>query len=139
MVMTRGLKKLIRDYKLQVADAVSQLEASGISRPTSLVDWVTRDIPQTGTLADGSLYFKHGYGCAVRSASGAIDFDFGENGEIDGFEPHRLSNFAGKRLVDYGFRSERDVKSAVARAEAAGHIRFSGDILYYVAHKGAAR
>lgn len=137
MIMTSGLKKLIRDYQLQVADAVSQLEASGISRPTNLVDWVTRDIPQTGTLADGSLYFKHGYGCAVRSASGAIEFDFGENGEIDGFEPYRLSNYAGKRLVNYGFRSEQDVKAAVERAEEAGHVRFSGGILYYVVHDRA--
>jgi hypothetical protein len=65
-----------------------------------------------------------------------VDFDFGDEGQIDGFDAGRLCLFARKRLPDYGFDSEEDIWLAVKEAADAGELRFSGNILYYVTESG---
>lgn len=52
------------------------------------------DIPFRGQLEGGISYFKHGIGCAVGLATGTVDFDFGDDGEIDGVDLDRLTGFA---------------------------------------------
>ncbi len=66
-------------------------------------------IPQAGSLLNGYSYFKHGYGCAVRGPDWAVDFDFGECGQIDGFCPYRLEKFAQRR-GGYELNSETLIK-----------------------------
>jgi len=78
-------------------------------------------------------YFKHGYGCAVFLPSGKVDFDFGSEGQINGFDLWRLTNFAGKRLKDYGFPSEASIQAAFQSAVESGEIVASEYILYYLA------
>lgn len=85
-------------YLSSVSSAVKLLEEAGIVRPDSNTAWASSDIPQTGVLANGVKYFKHGYGCAVHLKGGSVDFDFGEKGEITGFDIWRLIGFAGELL-----------------------------------------
>lgn len=133
------LSTLVRDYQRTVAEAVAMLEAHGMRRPTSNTDWVTSDAPGRRTLPGGFRIFKHGYGCAVKGPDWAVDFDFGDEGQIDGFDAWRLCAFAGPRLRGYGFTDEKDIAAAIRRAAEAGALRFSGYILYYVveAERGA--
>ena len=131
--MNNQLAILIRDYQASVGAAVDLMQRSGIPRPLSNTDWVGADIPQRGELEGGVRYFKHGYGCAVSLPSGTVDFDFGDRGEIDGFDAWRLAGFAGDKLPDYGFTDENAIKECIKEEVAAGALVYSGYILYYLA------
>jgi len=90
-------------------------------------------MPQIGELSGGISYFKHGYGCAVHFSNGVVDFDFGSNGEFDGFNESRLIGFAGDRLEQYGFSSDESLKNIFDVAANSDDMRNSGYILYYLA------
>lgn len=51
------------------------------------------------------MYCKQGFGCAVDGPTWSVDFDFGDEGQIDGSDVWRLYAFARKRLADYEFDS----------------------------------
>lgn len=129
-----ALTRLISDYQNSVHAAVVLMQRSGIPMPFSSADWIETDIPQYGELEGGIRYFKHGFGCEVSLATGTVDFDFGERGEIGGFDAWRLTHFAGSRLVEYGFDTEVTLRSCFADAVAAGVLVDSGHIQYYLAN-----
>src|SRR5262245_44469003 len=95
--MERHLLDLIRTYRQAVADAVGELSASGIPLPRSNIEWSLSSVPYIGSLRGGGKYRKHGYGCTVETAKGEVDFDFGPQGEVDGFDAWRLWLFADAR------------------------------------------
>ena len=130
--MDPRLQRLISDYQARVAEAVVLLNAAGIERPSSAVEWVRMEFPELGGLAGGFRYFRHGFGCAVRGPDWGVDFDFGEHGEIDGFDAHRLYDFASKRLSHYAFSSADEIERSVKDAHRDGDLTFSGYILYYL-------
>jgi len=130
--MDSRLFTLVSDYQAVVRQAVELLGASGIECPSSNASWADRDIPQRGKLNGKILYYKHGYGCAVHFPTQVVDFDFGSNGEIDGFDVWRLVGFAGTRLCAYGFSSEAELKATFTAAVDLGELRFSGYLLYYL-------
>ena len=132
--MNSNLARLISDYQGAVREAVAVMHDSGIEQPASNTDWTGNAIPQHGTLKGGITYFKHGYGCSVGLPSGTVDFDFGEHGEIDGFDAWRLASFAGPRLLEYGFASEAALNDCFKAEVAAGSLVYSGYILHYIAH-----
>jgi hypothetical protein len=132
--MNSNLARLISDYQSAVREAVDLMRDSGIELPASNIDWTANGIPQRGTLKGEVQYFKHGYGCSVKMPSGAVDFDFGEHGEIDGFDAWRLASFAGQRLPEYGFVSEATLNDCFKVEVAAGSLVYSGYILHYIAH-----
>jgi len=131
--MNNQLTRLISDYQASVRAAVELMQQSGIPRPSTCTDWVDADIPEHGELKGGIRYFKHGFGCAVHLLTGAVDFDFGDHGEIDGFNVGRLAGFANSRLPEYGFATEDALKECFKEEAAAGSMVYSGYILYYVA------
>jgi len=96
------------------------------------MDWVETDIPSRGELEGGIGYFKHGYGCAVSLPAGKVDFDFGEKGEIDGFDLWRLSCFAETKLSEYGFDTKDALEESFEAAVDSGSLIHSGYTLYYV-------
>ena len=133
--MNSNLAKLISDYLACVKTAVNLMRESGIPTPASNTDWALNGIEQIGELNGGFPYFKHGYGCKVRLPSGiAVDFDFGDRGQIDGFDACRLVHFAGSRLIDYGFASENALNDCFDAEVSSGTLSYSGDILYYIAN-----
>ena len=132
--MNSNLARLIHDYQGSVREAVELMRGAGMQLPTSSMDWAANGIPQRGMLKGNIPYFKHGYGCAVKLPSGAVDFDFGERGEYDGFDAGRLASFAGSRLAEYGFSDEAALEDCLKAAVAAGTVLYSGYILHYLAH-----
>ena len=113
--------------------AVACLEATGIPRPKSTTEWVGYDVPGTGELATGGKYFVHGFGCAVQSPDICVDFDFGEHGEIDGIDFHRMESFARNHLqTKYGFADSTELHSAIKASCLAGELIDSGYILWYL-------
>ncbi|WP_437612572.1 hypothetical protein WMF20_09440 [Sorangium sp. So ce834] len=129
--MDPRLAKLIEDYRAKVAEAVALLERAGIPRPSSSLEWTQTDVAGRGELAEGYRYFKHGFGCAVAGPEWTVDFDFGDEGQIDGVDAGRLQRFAGERLGQYGFTSQEQLERAFDDAKAAGDLVYSGYILYY--------
>ena len=127
--MDKRLLSLISDYQLAVPQAVELMAAAGIERPTSDSAWAGLDIPQQGKLQGSASYWKYGYGCAVRSSGIAVDFDFGENGEIDGFDAWRVIGFAGPRLGAYGFSSGNELKTLFDAAAQSRDLTFSGYLI----------
>lgn len=132
LAMDDRLRPLIDDYKATVARAVAALEATGIPRPSSTTEWVGYDVPGRGELAGGGDYFIHGFGCAVRLPDKSVDFDFGDDGQIDGFDWSRLLSFAGSKLTKrYGIRDEIELRALIDDAHASGDLVHSGYILSY--------
>ena len=131
--MDTRLRTLIDDYLASVATAARLLADSGFQIPRSNTDWAGNGAVQVGELKGGIKYFKHGYGCRVALPGGEVDFDFGENGEITGFDAWRLASFAESSLQQYGFESEEDLNLVFKSAVASGHLRYSGYILHYLA------
>ena len=133
--MDPRLQLLIDDYKAAVERAVESLEATGIPRPASTTEWVGYDVPGRGELNGGGKYFIHGFGCAVRLPDLFVDFDFGDDGQIDGFDWYRLSTFAGSRLLTcYDIEDEASLRSLFDAASRDGELLHSGYILWYTSN-----
>ncbi|MDS7815185.1 hypothetical protein PTQ36_30690 [Klebsiella michiganensis] len=88
--MNEKLARLIFDFQEKILVALKIMHRSGIPMPLSCNHWIELDIPISGELDDGVKYHKHGAGCLVRLSSGDIDFDFGAQGEVGGFNLWRL-------------------------------------------------
>lgn len=127
--MDPRLRKLIDSYIDAVAGCVAQLVIAGARLPSKDYEWPPGDFEPSGTLPDGRTYRCHGVGCEIKSTKGlTVDFDFGENGEIDGFSISRLLIFVGDKPNQYGFASRDEV--SVAFNDAISEFHFSGHILY---------
>lgn len=114
------------------------MQRSGIRMPNSKRQWIKSDIPLKGLLHGDIAYVKHGAGCTVYLPEGAVDFDFGNLGEINGFDLWRLSLFASKKLSKYGFRSQNALEMCFEKAISEGHVVGSDRSLFYVANLARA-
>ena len=108
--MNNQLARLIADYQTSVRNAVALMYRSGIQLPFTSENWIETDIPSSGTLTGDVKYFKHGAGCEVKLETCTVDFDFGKQGEICGFDVWRLTRFAHDSLGEYGFESVEAVQ-----------------------------
>lgn len=130
--MDKQLAQLISDYQLAVGAAVLLMSNSGIEIPSSIRGWLDLDIPAHGELNSGIRYYKHGYGCRVYLSEGEVDFDFGRQGQIDGFDDWRLWGFCKGRPNTYAFDTEQALLDCVRRALTEGKLVASSHDLYYV-------
>lgn len=130
--MNSNLRCLILAYQSAVCEVLALMQGSGIKQPITNIEWACMDIPQLSKLIGGIPYFKHGFGCKLKLPRGAVDFDFGEQGQINGFDLWRLLDFAGSRLFEYGFSSEAALKQRFEDEVKAGRLVYSGYILYYL-------
>ena len=128
--MDPRLHKLIDTYVAAVAECVQQLVAAGAKLPAKNYEWPPEGFERSGILPDGRHYMCHGIGCVVRSTKGrAVDFDFGENGEVNGFSISRLLLFVGDRPDKFDFSSREEISESFQ--EAISEFQFSGYIHYY--------
>lgn len=131
--MDRNLDRLITEFQSRVRDAVALMYRSGMPMPRSSFAWLRAEVPGIGILDGGVKYFKHGAGCEVRLETGAVDFDFGDNGEIDGFDLWRLTKFCRESLPCFGFDSEEQIEQSFNAALACGELEQSRGGLCYLA------
>lgn len=90
---TQTLENLITEYLTQVKQATDLLERSfGTKNLLSL--WRSKKIPQRGNITNDVTYELHGIGCRVYLSEICIDFDYGPNDRVDGFDPWRLYTYA---------------------------------------------
>src|SRR5690349_10014956 len=75
----------------------------GVRLPSSGQDWI--EICDECGLHDirsvcGIPIYSHGYGIEFKFPEMTVDFDFGRNGETDGFDAWRLWNFISLNQID---------------------------------------
>ncbi len=127
------LRTLIESYQVCVAEAVAMLEVSEIcERPMSRQHWVTNAIPNRGALDGNGSYLKRGPSCEVDHNGIIVDFDFGIDGQIDGFDLSRLTQFIDKNGKRNPFGSIAELEAAFADALAERSITGSQATLYYL-------
>lgn len=137
--MKASLLQLIEAYRGTQRDVALRLaSALGFALPITNIRWVGLRIPQKGKTADGLQYYKHGFGVAIRFEGGEIDFDFGDEGQYDGFDAERLYRFAMDCKLATSYTSSAEVRMDIEEAEAMREIQHSGFLYYLVDPKHLA-
>lgn len=90
---TQTLENLITEYLSQVKKATDLLERT-FGTKNILGLWRAKKIPQRGLLTEDITYELHGVGCSVYLSNICVDFDYGPDERIDGFDPWRLYMYA---------------------------------------------
>lgn len=127
---------LIKRYLASVQVLVGQLQRA--FQVENLVEGRKEGkIPRTGTFGDDGEFSFHGVGCRIEKGETSVDFDFGPNGRIDGFDAWRLHVFVedDPSPEESGIdTTERGLKVALKELLAKGMIsQIEGDSLYYLA------
>jgi hypothetical protein len=91
----KDLECLIDDFLIQVDRATSLLEEK-FGRRCILRLWRANEIPQRGRITARISYELHGVGCRVKFPEICIDFDYGPNERVDGFDVWRLYMYASE-------------------------------------------
>lgn len=130
--MDERLSQLISDYQRAVGTAVFLMAESGIEIPSNINDLLNLNIPAQGELNGGVKYLKHGHGFWVDLPEGEVDFDFGQQGEIDGFDEWRLWLFCQRRPNTYTFGTEQAFLDCFGQALKDRKLATSSYDLYYV-------
>ena len=140
------IRELIDAYRARVFEVTDQLgEHFGVPGQELLAAWNRGDVPGGGE-ALGYKYNFHGVGLAVRTTTRVVDFDWGPNGELGGFDASRLAGFA---MTNKPFRKrvqgrdpQEEIQDALERLQQAGQIEKRGpglgDHLYFFTQIGAA-
>jgi len=90
------LEILINDFISMVESSTLIFEKKFGTRDIRRL-WRTKAIKRCGRVTRGVRYELHGIGCRINLSTGTVDFDYGPNGEINGFDVWRLHNFACER------------------------------------------
>lgn len=130
--MDERLAQLISDYQKAVGTAVLRMSESGIEVPSDINDQINLTIPDRGELNGGIRYFRHGYSFEVNLPDGKVDFDFGLQGEIDGFDEWHLWKFCQRSPSTYAFDTQQALLECVRHALKEGVLTASPYNLYYV-------
>lgn len=110
----------------------------GVGLPTSGRDWL-RICGETGLYnvrwINGIEVYTHGYGIELDIDGFNIDFDWGENGEPDGFDWWRLWNFARNNPDGTPLPEDADVRQWLEEAFAAGELTRDRNLFYSPRHR----
>ena len=87
------LEDLITEYLAQVKKATDLLELS-FGTKNILELWRSKKIPKRGIVTDDITYELHGIGCRVYLSEICVDFDYGPDERVDGFDSWRLYTYA---------------------------------------------
>ncbi|WP_455827497.1 DUF6896 domain-containing protein [Pseudomonas graminis] len=110
---TQTLENLINEYLAQVKKATDLLEQR-FGTKNILGLWRSRQIPRRGAITEDVTYELHGIGCSVYLSEICVDFDYGPNERVDGFDswrlymyacevPHKYKEFTNKDFLDLEF------------------------------------
>lgn len=129
--MDSRLDGLIERFRRAQDAAVALLSTMRVPRPASPFDWlaICRAHGVSGFEANGVKLIPHGVGIVVRQGKSSVDFDWGPNGEPDGFDAWRLFNFArcNRLAAEYACT---DVKRWLTEAHESGELEKIGSLYF---------
>jgi len=144
--MLHRLLELVHEYQGRVIEAVSLFEKHLGLSPNDLMHWRRRNLRREGFLdaAQKIAYSFHGIGCRVDLPVGEIDWDFGNEGRLDGFDAWRLWRFADEGTGSFPeFKNKSLLDKTFAEAISQGMIhrpfKHLQDDLYYLREVGPAQ
>lgn len=119
--MTTELERMIDEYVSCVRACVSILQEH-FGSTNLLIDSREGRIPKRGKIADVTFMF-HGVGCTIDTASSSVNFDFGPDGAVGGFDAYRLSRFAKSLPPSHDSApTEDDFQRCLARLQQQGKV-----------------
>lgn len=134
--MVEVLIRLIHEYQANVQEVVELFEHyKNLKQPHHPLEWSFSGISKSGYLDPERQisYFLHGYGCCVTRPSSKIDWDFGEKGQIDGFDVCRLHHFVEEGTQSFPeFQDEVVLKAVFEEAKSQGLFHQTPHSLYYL-------
>jgi hypothetical protein len=136
--MHDALLNIITQFNHAQAYVMTVMMEYGIRKPESNSDWTGIKIPDDVLArinSNGIKIYKHGYGLSYRDDKLFIDFDFGETGQTNGFDAHRLLNFANQNNISIPFKSLDEIRHEIEKAIQAQEIVKSRYINYYLSQK----
>ena len=99
--MDSELLQIIRQYQADVLELVPKLaQHLEVDLPVTNIEWSISGIENRGTTADGMKYFKHGYGVALQTNQISVDVDFGDEGQINGFDAWRIWTYIEENKIN---------------------------------------
>jgi hypothetical protein len=124
--MDPELERIIGMFNAAQLKAVEILEAAfNCPRPTTSDDFIFRCVPvirASNYEAGGYKIRPHGIGMEINIDGTKIDFDFGQNGQFNGFDSWRLYEFVQKNRIKSLIRCEEEMDKLVKSAVAGGYI-----------------
>lgn len=130
--MDRELSEIIDRFNMVQEEAVRILESVfECPRPISAMDFTTRckqEIRNKNYQCGGYKIRPHGIGMEIKINGTNIDFDFGHEGEINGFDSWRLYNFVNQNKIKSSLNTEEKIQAAIDSARSSGFIYKSAGI-----------
>jgi len=103
-----NFKVVVGDYLSEVQEGIALFKDKiGDTHPLSA--WRNDGLPQKGQLSDDVRYEFHGVGCLLVFPEYEVDFDFGPDGRIDGFDLWRLGLYVESRPDKYPYYKDSNV------------------------------
>ena len=127
--MTQNLQKLISLFLAKVREAEDIMKANfNIEEPMCYRQAGIARVGQIGTYS----YSFHGIGCRFRFGEFNVDYDYAENGRIDGFDLWRLSRF-GEQFEEFkDYISSGEIELDFKAADKSNKIvKFKQESLYH--------
>lgn len=119
--MTTEIDHVINEYVRWVRSYVSTMQLHFGSR-NLLIDRREGRIPKRGQIGDFEFVF-HGVGCTINTPLHSIDFDFGPEGMVGGFDAFRLSIFANSLPSPHDSTvTENDFQKCLSRLQERGKV-----------------
>lgn len=122
--MNEQLNRLITLFlqKVLLAEKIMK-EKHNVEQP---MYWRQNDIPRVGVIDQYSYEF-HGIGCCFDFGELAVDYDYGDQGRVDGFDLWRLTIF-GEQINDFqNYIESGEITSDFNSCIKTGEIMQSGD------------
>ncbi|WP_420321036.1 DUF6896 domain-containing protein [Flagellimonas sp.] len=135
MTKTDELYNIIGLFNKRQVEVVGILERHFGEIPQSGLGWSLWSSMHHNKLQsfkDDFKLFPHGYGLTFSNNEFWIDFDFGEDGEINGFDAKRLWVFIEKNNIETNFLSSHEIQEIIKLETKKGKLVFSGDTNYYI-------
>lgn len=115
------IEKLIDDF-LKESEYVANCFYKKYNRKDLMRASKDGTIEKSGKIEGLRHYSFHGLGLYAMRKNCKVDFDFGLNDRIDGFDSWRLHQFAESRTESRGLWTQETIQSELDKLEANGEI-----------------
>lgn len=129
------INELIKDFQ-NTSQLVADTFYEKFGTKELLLAVIREEIPRQGSFGIIRNYSFHGCGLYAKLSKSEIDFDFGDNNRVDGFDAWRLKGFANSKPQLYSmFDTEEKIQFELNKLERLEQIykpgTFPGTSNYY--------